>query len=42
MTTQVNNLIAKIETLGTALKGDKDTKMVVVKLKEANRKSYEW
>ena len=42
MTTTVNNLIARIESLGTALKGDKDTKMVQVKLKEANGKSFEW
>lgn len=42
MTTQVNTLIARIESLATALKGPKDTKMVVVKLKEANGKSYEW
>ena len=42
MTTTVKTLIAKIETLGTALKGEKDTKMVVVKLKEANGKSFEW
>lgn len=42
MTTQVTNLIAKIESLGTALKGDKGTKMVQVKLKEANGKSFEW
>lgn len=42
MTTSVNTLIAKIESLGVALKGDKDTKMVVVKLKEANGKSFEW
>ncbi len=42
MATTVKTLIAKIETLGTALKGEKDTKMVVVKLKEANGKSFEW
>lgn len=42
MTTQVNTLIARIESLGTALKGANDTKMVQVKLKEANGKSFEW
>ncbi len=42
MTTPVNNLIARIESLGTALKGGKDTLMVQVKLKEANGKSFEW
>lgn len=42
MTTQVNTLIARIESLGTALKGTNDTKMVQMKLKEANGKSYEW
>ncbi len=42
MTTPVNNLIARIESLGTALKGEKDTKMVQMKLKEANGKSFEW
>ena len=42
MTTTVKTLIARIESLGTALKGDKDTKMVLVKLKEANGKSFEW
>ncbi len=41
MTMQVN-LIAKIESLGTALKGAKDTKMLAVKLKEADGKSWDW
>ena len=42
MTTQVNNLIARIEQLGTALKGANDTKMVVLKMKEANGKVNDW
>lgn len=42
MATQANNLIARIESMGTALKGENDTKMVQMKLKEANGKTFEW
>lgn len=41
MTMQVN-LIAKIEALGTTLKGAKDTKMLTATLKEADGKSWDW
>ena len=37
-----NTLIAKIESLQVAIKGDKDTKIQIAKLKEANGKSFEW
>ncbi|KKK88566.1 hypothetical protein LCGC14_2741870, partial [marine sediment metagenome] len=42
MTTTVKTLIAKIESIGTGLKGANETKMVLIKLKEANGKVYEW
>ncbi|KKN78119.1 hypothetical protein LCGC14_0353460 [marine sediment metagenome] len=37
-----DTLIAKIESLSSAIKGAKDTKVQIVKLKEANGQSYEW
>lgn len=36
------NLIAKIEALGAELRGENDTKILTVKLKEADGKTWEW